>query len=327
MEERPLQGASLKFLVVRFSAIGDCVMSVPVAASIRRADPSAEIVWVAEERCFPVIDSQTLVSRRVAYPRERFKQTRWSPTGWREQLAFFARLREAHFDIGIDLQGHAKTAVCLRLASPKKRLAARAIDPLAKLLNPVFPGDDSEVHTVDWNLRALANLGEFPTETRWIMPKLPPSPVATNRPVVAITVGAGHPTKRYPAENWASVAEALQREDFQVVFLGGPGETAPCVSGAINLVDQLPLEKTMAVIAGASVHLGADTGGGHIAAAYGVPTVTVFGPKSPAQFAPYQAKRVVLRRSDHPEDVTVSEVIQGALAIARRGAMATKERG
>ncbi len=313
----------MKVLLVRFSAIGDCAMAAHTATCIRRSSPEAHLTWAVEERCAPVVDEARLVSRRAVYPRERWKQGAWTPRVWREQWQFYRSLRAEQFDFGLDLQGHSKTAICLRLSGARKRLSLRATDGFARRLNPVFTDYGGVVHTVDRQLAALRSLGNFAGDP---VPPILPEYAAlraamreklVGRPTATIAVGAGQPAKAYPAEQWAAVARALLDEGFRVVFIGGPEESAPPVANAEDWVGRLILDETMALIAESAVVLAADTGAGHLAAGYGVPTVSIFGPTDPAEFRPYGPHSVVLQRGNRTRDVPASEVIAAAKEAAR----------
>ncbi len=296
-------------------------MSVPVAASVRRSVPDAEIWWVIEARCAAVVDDKRLVNKLHSLDRELWKEHRWSPRIWRDQLKSFSDLRKQRFDYGIDLQGHSKTAICLKIAAPKKRVAAHSTDVLVQMMNPVVKGDQTGVHTVDWNLKTLRTLGDFSTEARWTMPVLTAERVharTIGSKIASIAVSSGRAAKNYPAEKWAEVAKHLMRQGFQVVFLGGPTDCAPDVPGSIDWVNKASLSETMGAVAESSIHLAADTGTGHMAAAYGVPVVSLFGPTSPEFFAPYTEKRVVLRKdSKVTADISPQEILEASQTLQR----------
>ncbi len=302
MEERPkerLDRDGPRFLIVRFSAIGDCVMALPVASRIRRSVPGALIDWVVDTRCADVIDTERLVDRLETFDSSEEKRRRWTPAGLAHQWRFYRGLRRRGYDFGIDLQGHSKTALCLWCARPERRVAARSTDRLARRLNPVRPWPHRAEHIVDQNLETLGYLGFATGDPTPILPDLARERLELQtqipeRPLVTITVGAGHPKKVVPIERWRGVAELLLREGFAVAFLGGPGDPCPDLPDAIDWVGRLPLRKTMAAVSLSALHLSGDTGTAHIASALGVPTVTVFGHMPPEQFRPYWGKGVVL---------------------------------
>lgn len=307
----------MKVLIVRFSAIGDCAMAAHTASCIRRSDPEGVLVWAVEERCSAVVDAERLVSEKAVYPRERWKKGAWSPTIWQEQLRYYAGLRKHGFDIGLDLQGHSKTAICLRLSGAKRRLSTRATDGFARRLNPVVADFEGLTHTVQRQLFALRTLGTFAGSPEPIMPALTNERRSIRGRIgpasfLAIAVGAGQPWKAYPLAHWQQVASSLAELGKRVVFLGGPGEAAPDVPGAVNLVAQLDLAETIAVLAECELALAADTGAGHIAAAYGKPVVSIFGPTDPAEFGPYTDRGIVLRQDQKTESVRPEEVLEAA---------------
>lgn len=294
-------------------------MSVPVAASVRRAYPDADIWWAVESRCAAVIERGKLVSGVQEFDRETWKKHKFSPRVWRDQIQVFSSLRKQRFDYGIDLQGHSKTAICLKFAAPKKKVSAHATDIMARLMNPVVKGDIGTSHMVEWNLRTLKALGDFPTEPRWIMPALTSERAhmqTLGSNLATIAVSAGQSFKSYPKEKWAVVAKELLGQGYKVIFLGGPTDQAPKVDGALDWVGKTGLSETMAAVAESQIHFAADTGTGHMAAAYGVPVVSVFGPTPPERFAPYTDKRIVLRKvSQVTADITPEEILEASQTL------------
>lgn len=301
-------------LVVRFTAIGDCTMAAWTATAIRERHPEGFLCWAVESRCAPVVDRAALASRVEEMPRDRWKRQRWSPNTWREQVLKHVRLRRLRFDQGIDLQGHMKTALCLRIANPKARVSVGATDALGAKINPVMtrpPG----LHTVEWQMTVLRTLGDYETPERPLMPRNPEAAasiverVGGDRPLATITVSAGQPRKTYPAEGWREVAEGLMARGYRVAFLGGPTDAPIELEGAVDLVGKLALASTLEAVRLSAVHLAGDTGSGHLAAALGVPVVSVFGPTDPLKFRPFTDQGRVLRREKDPTKVLPAEIL------------------
>lgn len=310
LEGGPAAGPSLKILLVRFSAIGDCVMTAWAATSIRQRFPDAEIAWVIEPRCRAVLAPS--LAEVVEYPRDRWKRMGNKLARFREEWALYAGLRRRRFDWGLDFQGHSKTALLLRLAMPKKRLMARATDKFAACLNPLMPGNPREHHVVDWNYQTLARFGDFERVERPRMPE----PLAKDSRLATICVGAGAPDKMWPIERWSQVGSWLATKGWRVKFVGGPGDPDPgSLEGCENLVGKLELAETVRLVGGSGLHLAADTGTGHMAAAYGVPAVSIFGPSPAEVFRPYSALSKVLRRGTSTLEVTVEDVMEAVCAF------------
>lgn len=307
---------SERFLIVKFSAIGDCVMATYVASAIRAARPDSNITWAIETRCAPVLNRGCLVNSVVDFPRDDWEAKRWSPATWRDQMRTFARLRAHSYDYGLDLQGYAKTAICLKLAKPKKRVSAFANDGLSRMLNPLAPGDPNAKHRVERMMETLQTFGDFPAVERPSMPEPEPlEALGLSKPLISISTGAGALNKRYPAERWAVIGAKLAEAGYQVVYLGAGRDPHVEAPGTQDLVGKFSLAQTMSVVAGSRLHLAADTGTGHMAAAYGVPVVSVFGPMSPHLFRPYSPHGIVLQHGERPDAVSVDEVLAAARSL------------
>ncbi len=312
----PILMVAPRFLITRFSAIGDCVMTSWAVTSIKLAYPGAEITWLVEARCAPIAYA-SVATKVIPIPRDRWKQNRGSALTWRDQLAFYVKLRREKYDIGLDFQGHSKTALALRIAAPKVRMSARATDALARTLNPMITSVQGE-HTVDRNLRLLNSVGQFENvATPTLNIAAPPADFPV-KPVVTISTGAGQPEKAVPADHWQEVGQQFLNRNWNVVFLGGPTDPQISLPGSTNWVDALALGDTLATVAGSDLHLAADTGTGHMAAATGVPVVSVFGPTDPAEFRPFTPTGVVLHRGSSTALVDPSEIVSRGLELVRR---------
>ncbi len=311
---------SPRFLMVKFSAIGDCVMAAAAASAVRRTHPNAFICWAIDSRCAPVVDTDNLVDLRYDVPRQQWKAGKVS---WLEQYRHFAQLRRLNFDYGLDLQGHSKTALCLRIAQPKKRVALRARDVAAWMLNPVAASlQNMPRHTVERNLFALRTLGDFPGDASPIMPKACPLPADVeehmSHKLVSISISAGHPKKCYAVECWLHVAQELRAQGYDVAFLGGPEDRIKTQPQVHDWIGRLDLGQTMSVVARSRIHIAADTGTGHMAAAYGVPVVSVFGYTDKEEFRPYTNNAVILDAGRGMDRVTPSQIVESTEALLAR---------
>lgn len=298
-----------KILGVRFSAIGDCIMTAYAVTALRNLFPQSQISWAAQERCIPVID-QTLSDPIIA-DYNAWKKRRWSPTTWKQQLAVYSRLREQHFDIGFDFQGHSKTALCLRLAKPKTRLASRATDALAAKLNQLVDCQAGSAHEVEVAFKLVQHA--FPAAQLPISPILPNPPKLDQTFQVTIQTGAGHPDKKVNHEVWKQVAANLIKNNFSTAIIGAPNDPSFELDGLTNLVGKLSLLDSMALVKHSQLHIASDTGTGHIAAAYATPVLSVFGPTNPDIYRPYHPSAKVLKYSQNPADVPTNEIIETAI--------------
>ena len=278
---------------------------------LRHQYPEAEITWVVEDRCADIVASPKLVDRRLDLPRSEWRKKGDFRTLF-AQYRWLTGLRKYDFDYGFDLQGHSKTAWCLRLSGAKKRLAMRGTDLMAKRLNPVFDGgpDFDRAHSVERSRKLISSA--LPIEP-FVTDFLPGEPVLRNPKLVTICVGAGHPLKVVPPETLAAVGSALTERSYEVVYLGGANDTFVPPAGTTDLVGKSSIPESIDWIRKSAVHIAGDSGTGHIAAAVGTPLVTIWGNMPIERFRPYTQNVTILNRDGVPGAVTSSEILEAAL--------------
>ncbi len=280
-------------------------MAVPAASMFKRAYPDGNLVWAVDPRCEAVI--QDNLAARFSIPWEVWKRDKVSSLA---RMRHYLSLRKYKFDVGVDLQGHSKTAICLRLSGARRRMTVAPLDPLAKILNPTAKVDHL-LHTVERNIEVLRLLGVDHPDRSPLMPDVPP-PRDLPADLVSIAVSTGHPKKNLPLDVWGEIARALLAQGHPVAFVGGPTDAAPLVPGALDYCAKMNLRETMGVLRASRLHIAGDTGSGHICAAYGVPVISVFGPTKAQQFRPYGPKTVVLQADDRMQGVGTGEILAAA---------------
>ncbi len=286
-------------------------MATWTATAIRHAYPDSHLVWAIQERCAPVVDTARLVSKLVLADMDAWRSHRWSPSTWRSQMATFSTLRREKFELGFDLQGHSKTALCLRLSGAKKRLASRATDLLAGRLNHIVETEPKSPHEVDVAISLVQT--ELQVEAP-LLPIMPELQVQRDPKLVSIQTGAGGKGKAYPLESFRAVARRLLADGWKVVGIGGPKDEGLGIDGVTDYAGKISLKESMAVVNQSALHIASDTGTGHIAAAYGVPTVSIFGPMPAEKFRPWTNVGTVLTNGSDPGTVTPDEVVKASLS-------------
>ena len=129
---------------------------------------------------------------------------------------------------------------------------------------------------------------------------------------VVVHPGAAFGAKRWPVERFAAVAAALAGDGHRVVVTGGRDEAVlaarVAAAGGLDLAGRTSIDELLALVAGARLVVAGDTGIAHVATAFGVPSVTLFGPVGPEQWGPPADPRHVvltdasLRRGDRFAD-------------------------
>jgi hypothetical protein len=149
---------------------------------------------------------------------------------------------------------------------------------------------------------------------------------------VVVHPGAAFGAKRWPVERFAAVAAALAGDGHRVVVTGGREEAAltaqiAAVSGGLDLAGRTSIGELLALVAGARLVIAGDTGIAHVATAFGVPSVTLFGPVGPEQWGPPPDRRHVVltdaavrrgdRFADEPDPALLAVGTSDVLACAR----------
>jgi len=131
----------------------------------------------------------------------------------------------------------------------------------------------------------------------------------TIRPYAVIHPVAAEPGKTWPADRFAEVASQLQQSfDLTPIFIGGPGDDLSMFR-EWRTVAGAPLDEIKSLIAGAGLFVGNDSGPAHMAAAFGIPVVVVFGTSDPVVWAPWRTQAEVLTRRDGIASIDVRQVL------------------
>jgi len=310
-EAEPQPCLPSRVLVIRLGALGDVVLSFPAFAAIRAHHPGARVT---------LLTTAPFAGLGALSPWFDAVQVDARPRPW--DVAGLWRLRRAllRYDLVYDLQTSARSSRYFRLAGrPAWSGVARGCS-----LPHADPGRDG-LHTIERQKGQLQCAGidahgGWP-DLSWLVRagQAPGLPVAY---AVLVPGAAPHrPAKRWPAERFAALGGVLAARGLAPVVVGGPGDAALAAGivaacpGAIDLAGRTDLAGLAAVLAGAAVVVGNDTGPMHLAAALGRRCVVLFsGESNPALTAPRGATagQVEVVRMEDLRGLAVEKVV-GAL--------------
>ena len=294
-----------RILFIKPSSLGDIVHALPTLAALRQRFPQAHIAWLVKRQWAELLERVEGLDRVWAV----------GPgiAAWPLEVS---RLRAERFDLAVDLQGLFRSACMARLAGCPERVGfanGREGSPLLYTQRVAVP--TPEMHAVDRYLLVADALGAARPETPQFRFRIPPTDreqvsavlsragVRAGSAWIAINVSARWPTKRWPVESFAAVADRLHEESAgPVVLIGGPDDRADAqavkalvkTSSTMDVTGLTPLGLLPALLQSASVLLTNDSGPMHVAAAVGTPVVALFGPTSPARTGPYGKNHRVL---------------------------------
>lgn len=274
--------------LVKPSAFGDVVQTLPLLPALRRRFPRSRISWVVNASLTDLLDGHPDLDEVIPYDR----RARWSGS-WR----FLSELRRRRFDLVLDLQGLLRTAVMSLATRAPVRIGletARECSGLACHLLLPETGRHVPAHERYWQVARAFGVGDGPRRThlpvladdaRWVAERLARFPA----PYLAVHAGARWATKRWPVERFAAVAgKAARRHGFSIVLVGGREEVATSrdlartlerlhpESRVLDLTGTTSIRQLTATLAEVDVLLTNDSGPMHLAAGIGTPVVGAF---------------------------------------------------
>ena len=311
--------------LVRLSALGDVVHGLPVATALRGRWPDARITWIVERRHGALLQGHRALDAVIAVDGHRWRNARRPSAiaaALREIAAVRRQLRDARFDVAIDLQGLLKSGLMTAATGAPRRIGftpARCRESLSALLtNRHVAPPSAAVHVVDQNLALLGALDLRPDgEARF---DIPVDTTAETRiddfftaaglkprdGVVVLNPGAGRSAKRWPAERFAELARRIITGGIgKVLVVWGPGESdlaasivEGCRSADALIAPATDVHGLVAVLRRASVMVSGDSGPLHVAAALGVRCVGLYGPTSARRNGPYGTAHRTIQGAD-----------------------------
>jgi ADP-heptose:LPS heptosyltransferase len=263
-----------RVVLMRLRSMGDCVLTTPAIALLHRARPDLEMAMIVEPRFRAVFAGNPALAHL------------FDPD--------VQALRRFRPELCVNLHGGTRSAWMTALCGARWR-AGFAHYPFQAVYNVRMPraqqvlGEERVVHTAEHVASAMFYLGvpraEIPRAQLFTEERPETGTYAVIHPF------ASHPDKSWPVEHFAAVARRLE---MRTIVLAGPGDDAAMFPDA-QVYANAPLETVKGVLKGAALFVGNDSGPAHLAAAFGVPVVALFGPTEPAIWGPWRTASRVLR--------------------------------
>ncbi|MCF8043208.1 MAG: lipopolysaccharide heptosyltransferase I [Desulfarculaceae bacterium] len=303
----------MKVLLVKLSALGDVVQSLPVAMAIRRQMPEARIDWLVERPSAGLLQGHPALDRVLVSPRHQMAEASGLPLS---PLTGFGReLRSVRYDAVVDLQGLMKSAICVGLSRGSRKIGWRGgKEPLSALAyNHKLAPFDPDRPALERYLDMLEPLGlERPAQIEFGLSPSPGELAAArfllpweddSRPVVVLHPVAKWDSKLWPLAHWVELARLLGEQRVRLVVSGSRDDQAigrliARRSGVRELVDltgRTGLRELAALLSMADAVVCTDTGVMHLAAAMGTKVAALFGPTAPWRTGPSGQGHEILR--------------------------------
>ena len=304
-----------RILIIRFSSMGDIVLTSPVTRAIRRIWPETEIDFLAGAeycdlaRALPGVSAVDRLEPAEGFPR------------------LLSRIRRRKYDLVIDLHGNLRSRL-VSLGGHARRVVRYDKRRLSRMAIVRRPGGSAAVpHTIDRYLATLDRLGATDASDRegtqglemerlpalnvyersiaMVEERLADAGIGPEVPVLGVAPGASHGPKRWPPDRFARVADHMaESRGMGVLVLGSErdrpvtGEVVRAMgSPAVDWTGAADLSLLPAAVQRCGLMVTNDSGPMHVATAVGTPVVGVFGATHPRLgFAPLGPADAVVTR-------------------------------
>ncbi len=270
----------MKILIIRFSSIGDIVLTTPVIRCLKQQLPNVEIHYATKKQFASIVRSNPYISKVLEL------------SDYEEEIIEQAKLEK--YDWIIDLHKNIRT---LKIKSALKKITkSKSFDKLnfkKWLLTNFKINNMPNVHIVDRYLDTVAHLGVHNDGQGldYFIPevdKLKDSDIPTSHLAgyIGIVIGAAHATKQYPLEKLHTLCSQL---NYPIILLGGKEDAEK--GAALTNIDpfriynacgKFNLNESADLVRRAKAIVSNDTGLMHIAAAFKKPIISIWGNTVPA---------------------------------------------
>lgn len=293
-----------RILVILMGSLGDIARGFALLPPLKRKWPGASISWLVEPKWESIVRLHPYLSEVIVFDR---------PRGIKAALALRKVLRSRSFDLVLDLQRHFKSGLFSYFTGSALRIGFARRD--SKEGNWLFntkripAAANSETPKINQYLDFLTFLNIEPGDLQFGLESLSAKSLIAGltqqlpTQYVALIMGSSWESKNWPLEGYHQAIERLNElAKLGIVLLGDRTQQAlaaelvrhrPDVT-LVDLTGRTTLPQLLGVLKAAAVCVGPDSGPGHLAAAVGTPTVTIFGPTSSLRTAPIGRRSAVI---------------------------------
>lgn len=290
-------------LLVQISALGDQVQTLPAVSDIVARWPGIALDWAVDTRFAEIPRLHPAVRHVYPLPLKALQRTPRDPALWRDLLGQLRALRRNRYDLAWDPHGALKSAAVTRLARAALRVGYRAADtggePLAARAYDLHYARPPGIHGTEGRRRFAAQVLQTDPERPIdyaIRAAFPPPAAAA--PYAVFAHGASKPEKLWPQDHWQALGAALIEQGLELVLPWGSDAehdraavlVASWPAGRARLAPRGGITAIAALLAGAALVVGVDTGFSHLAAALRRPLVMLFNDTGPELFTPEDAR-------------------------------------
>lgn len=283
-----------RILIARTDRIGDVLLSTPVIKALRQKYPQAYISMMVAPYARDIVEGNPYLDEVIIFDKDIKHKS------WMRSLKFAGRLKKRRFDLAVILHPTNRMHLIAFLAGISLRLGYNRKFGFLNNLRKTHTKQEGLRHEAEYNLDLLSDLGVggnardlfMPIKAeseQWAKDLLASNGIKETHKLLAINPGASCPSKIWPADRFAQVAETLaKRHNFRILIVAGAKDIplANMVAQkigdrALNLSGKTSLSHLASILKRCSLFISNDSGPVHIASSLGVPVISIFGRNQP----------------------------------------------
>lgn len=295
-----------RIIVTFLMHLGDLILTTPFIHALRKAAPHAHITYLVDGKLKEVVDHNPYIDEVWTIDKKG------KDNNIKALRAMSKRISEGNFDVLINLHPNERCSFIDAFAKVPVKVGASHFlfrgffHPFLKL--------NRTIHAADMYLDVLKRIGvddlandglevfPSPENVEWVKKYWQDKGVQEGTKLIGFNIGSAVVTKRWPAKNFALVADTLAQEGYQTVFFGGKMDeelvkeaTALMESKPIIATGDFTLGQLAAAMRSCSVIVTNDSGPMHMAISQKVPIVALYGPSLTHLYGPYTDKAIIVK--------------------------------
>lgn len=309
-----------RILIVRLSAIGDVVRTLPALSTLRREYPGAHIAWAVEDKSSGVLEGHPHLDEVIEFERKKIVAALKNPLRFAAGIGMLARflgkIRSSDYDLVFDFHGILKSGTIALLSRSPSRVGFEK--QFVKEFNHLFTNrkirpTDARLPRVERNLELVKpfvspeNMTDRPAlgiadEHRVKARAFINERFGESRPLAAVHPGTSRKLKKWFPQHFATLCDMLTESlGAGVIITWGPGERADAeqISSLAKSRPEIAMPtgsvlELAALLEMCDLMVTVDSGPMHIGSAVGTPVVAIFGPTDVQVNAPYWGLNAVV---------------------------------
>ncbi|MDD5454612.1 MAG: lipopolysaccharide heptosyltransferase II [Candidatus Ratteibacteria bacterium] len=297
----PIKTDETRMLILKPSAMGDIVHTLPLLVSLKKSFPNRYIAWGVKEKFADLLTKNPYLDELIIWKERGF---------WR----FAKDIRDRGFDIVLDLQGLFRTGLVAYLSKAPQRwgfLKEETKENQLFFLNIRVPTPSENIveKYLDFAEHLQAErIIEFPIAEKdyakeYIAQFFQRTDISPDDKLIGLIQNTGWQNKTWKAERFAQLGRLINtKKNWKVMLIWGIGEAEKAKAQKINemaagkllIAPATTIAQLVSLLKRCSMVIGGDTGPLHLATALGLPVIGLYGPTPPSRNGPYSEKSEVV---------------------------------